>query len=229
MTLCGGSMKCLDTMNTIWSISAKPNGINNVTSKCRYIRCFHLTVKHCGIMKVATFTYLCRFIQGDPRGKVSILGGVSIGHCEKKKFVWTCVQFWMVTEIRSVWIYKYKSILIGNKEKLLTVNCILVVIWCLNDIFTQMIYLLHFTIYILKSHHQPQCTLQFMCEDCVLFVWVDLHVYLCGQQHPKCEQAIRIVYLTFCHKLCWSSSYTDKNQKVSSGDSNGCISVTIQN
>ena len=32
-------------------------------------------------------------------------------------------------------------------------------------------------------------TLQHLCEDRVLFVWVDLHVSLCSQQHPKCDIA----------------------------------------
>jgi hypothetical protein len=45
-----------------------------------------------------------------------------------------------------------------------------------------------------KSHSQPQCTLQVVCEDRVLFVWVDLQFSLCGLQHPKCEWAIRHVY-----------------------------------
>jgi hypothetical protein len=34
-----------------------------------------------------------------------------------------------------------------------------------------------------------------LCEDCMLFVWVDLHVSLCRQQHPKCERAIGQVFI----------------------------------
>jgi len=30
-------------------------------------------------------------IEGDSGGKVSVLGGGSIGHCVKRKYVWTCV------------------------------------------------------------------------------------------------------------------------------------------
>jgi hypothetical protein len=52
---------------------------------------------------------------------------------------------------------------------------------------------LQFTINVRKSHCQPQCTLQLVCEDRVLFVWVNFHVSLCGQQHPNCKRAIRLV------------------------------------
>jgi hypothetical protein len=52
--------------------------------------------------------------------------------------------------------------------------------------------LLQFKINVPKSHRQPQCTLQLVCEDRVLFVSVDLHVSLCGQQHAKCQPAIRL-------------------------------------
>jgi hypothetical protein len=58
--------------------------------------------------------------------------------------------------------------------------------------------LLQFTINVRKSHCQPQCTLQLVCEDRVLFVSVDLHVSLCRQQHPECERAIRL-----CIHLCF--------------------------
>jgi len=43
--------------------------------------------------------------------------------------------------------------------------------------------------------------LTLVCEDGVLVVWVDLHVSQCGQQHPKCEQTVRLVrwFPTFFH------------------------------
>ena len=64
-----------------------------------------------------------------------------------------------------------------------------------------------------KSHRQPQCTLQLVCEDLVLFVWADLHVPLCSQQQPNCRRAVRLVYPpSFC-KLCCSSNPTNKNLK----------------
>ena len=49
--------------------------------------------------------------------------------------------------------------------------------------------LLQFTTNVRKSHRQPQYTLQLVCEEGVLFVWVDLQVSLCWQQHPKCDIA----------------------------------------
>jgi hypothetical protein len=79
--------------------------------------------------------------------------------------------------------------------------------------YTEMTSLLQFTINIWKSHCRSQCTLQLACEDRMLFVWVDLHVSLCRQQHPKCERVICLVYLPFFLKLCSSSKPTNKNVK----------------
>ena len=90
--------------------------------------------------------------------------------------------------------------------------------------------LLQFKINVSKSHRQLQCTLQFVCEDRILFVSVDVHVSLYGQQHPKCERAVRLVYLsTF---LLYTSLFIQpcrqKFNVVRSVDSNSYISVTIQ-
>jgi len=74
-----------------------------------------------------------------------------------------------------------------------------------------MTYLLRFTTHILKSCRHPQCTLQLVCEDRVLFIWVDLHVSLCWQQHPYCERAIRLVYPPLFCTLRSSSNPTNKN------------------
>ena len=43
--------------------------------------------------------------------------------------------------------------------------------------YTEITDLLQFTINALKSHRQPRCTLKLVCEDRVLFVSVDLHVF----------------------------------------------------
>jgi hypothetical protein len=74
------------------------------------------------------------------------------------------------------------------REKLLTVNFILILIQILNDKFcySEMTNLLQFKINVRNSHRQPQCTLQLLCEDRVFFVWVDLHFSSCWQQRPKC-------------------------------------------
>jgi len=74
-----------------------------------------------------------------------------------------------------------------------------------------MTYLLQYTIKVLKSRRQIQCTLQLVCEDRVLFVWVGLHVSLCWQQHPYCERAICLVYPPFFCKLHSTSNPTNKN------------------
>ena len=54
--------------------------------------------------------------------------------------------------------------------------------------------LLRCTLNVQESSCQPQYTLQLLCKDHVLFILVDLHMYLCRQQHPKCKKAIYLVY-----------------------------------
>ena len=70
--------------------------------------------------------------------------------------------------------------------------------------------LLQLTINLQKSH-QTKHTLQPVCKVCVSFIWVDLYVSSCGQQHPKCETAIRLMYLPLFYKLHSSSNPTNKN------------------
>jgi len=64
----------------------------------------------------------------------------------------------------------------------------LILTQCLNDIFyTQIINLLQFTINALKSHRQPQCTLQLVCEDRLLYVSVDLYILFMHAAAPEME------------------------------------------
>jgi hypothetical protein len=73
--------------------------------------------------------------------------------------------------------------------------------------------MLHFKTNARKSYRQPQCTLQLVYEDRVLFVWVD-HVSLCGQQHPNCVLAISLVHPPF-FRILRSSSNATKLQRRS--------------
>ena len=73
--------------------------------------------------------------------------------------------------------------------------------------------LLRFTVNARKSHHQPQCNLKLLREDGVFFVWVDLHVSLCGQQHPKCHREIRLMRPNFFCNLRSTSNPSYKNLK----------------
>ena len=75
---------------------------------------------------------------------------------------------------------------------------------------TDMTNLLQLTINLQKSH-QTQRTLQPMCKGRMLFIWVDIHISSRGQQHPKCEPAIRLVYPPLFCKLHSSSNPTNKN------------------
>ena len=96
-----------------------------------------------------------------------------------------------------------------------------------------MSHLLQFTMNVRKSHRQPQYTLLLACKDGGLIIWVDLHLSLCGQQHPNCERAIRLVYSTFYLKLLSSSSPTKKKKNLKELGLeillNSSVSVAIQN
>jgi len=88
---------------------------------------------------------------------------------------------------RAVWIYEYRSIVNDNKERRITYcqyyfNFNVMVKW--QICYTEVTNLLQFTINVWKTHCQPRYTLHIMCRDCMLFVWVDIHVSLCRQQHP---------------------------------------------
>ena len=74
-----------------------------------------------------------------------------------------------------------------------------------------MIYLLHCTINIRKSHRQPQWTLKLVFQDRVIFVWVVLHVSLCGRQHPECKPSSLSRVSAFLFKLRSLSYPTNKN------------------
>jgi len=112
---------------------------------------------------------------------------------------------WELSEYRNtkaLWI-------VIKKERLLTVNFILLnfnVRKSLhrNDRFVTVHYKCS------KSHRQRQFTLQLLWEDGV-FVWVHLDIYFCGQQNPKCEWAIHLVYPPFIRKRHPSSNYRNKN------------------
>jgi hypothetical protein len=116
----------------------------------------------------------------------------------KKKFIWTCVQFWTFIEIVHFWIFNYESIVNGNTELQITVNCILILI------FSWQIYYNFQKIF-------RSLTVSFVCEDHALFVGVDLHVSFPGQQYPKCKRVVRLLYPPFFCKLRCSSNLTNKN------------------
>jgi hypothetical protein len=83
---------------------------------------------------------------------------------------------------------------------------------------------LQLTLNVLKSHRQPQCILQLVCEDRVLFVSLDLHVSLCWQLHPKCEPAIRLLYPTFLLQTSlFIQPHKQKCNGFMSAVANGCI------
>ena len=77
---------------------------------------------------------------------------------------------------------------------------------------TDMTNLLQLTISLQKSH-QNQHTLQPTCKGRTFFIWADIHISSCGQQHPKCEPAIRLMYPPLFCKLHSSSNPTNKNLK----------------
>ena len=54
------------------------------------------------------------------------------------------------------------------------------------------------------SHRSPQRNMKHVCEDCVLFVWVDLHVSLCVQQ-----QFLSCTHAVFAKPLCHPTPQTE--------------------
>lgn len=38
-------------------------------------------------------------MQGYSEGNANYVRGENIGHCKNTRFIWACVEFWMVTEI----------------------------------------------------------------------------------------------------------------------------------
>jgi hypothetical protein len=60
--------------------------------------------------------FMCGEIQGYSGRKVIILGGNSIGHCEKKRYM-NMRLIMNAYRCRAFGIYKYKSIVNGNKEE----------------------------------------------------------------------------------------------------------------
>jgi len=78
---------------------------------------------------------------------------------------------------------------------------------------TQMTNLSQFTINVRKI---PTVSFNSLCHSCAkdevsfLPVSVDIHASLCEWQHPKCQPAVRLVYLPFFCKLHSSSKPTTK-------------------
>jgi hypothetical protein len=105
-------------------------------------------------------------IQDDSGGNINNWGGDRIGHCEKKNYMNVCLIL-ISYQDRAVSIYKYKSIVNGNKEREITFcwfnfNFNLRIKW--QICYTEITNVLQFTINVKKSHRQPQCTLQLVRE-----------------------------------------------------------------
>ena len=136
----------------------------------------------------------------------------SIGHCEKKNS-WERMSnpeylprysylnlhlrkvLWMVTKIAITYCSFYFNFNVMLK-------------WPVC--YTERTGWLQFAIYVRKSHHQPQCTSQIVCENRVFYVWVEVHFSLCRQQDPKRERTIRLMHSPFFCKLRSSSNPTKK-------------------
>jgi hypothetical protein len=72
-----------------------------------------------------------------------------------------------------------------------------------------------FTVYSLQwTFENPTVNIKTLCNSCVkiafVFSWVDLRLFLCGLQCPKCEWTIRLVYPLFFGELRLSSNPTKK-------------------
>ena len=79
-----------------------------------------------------------------------------------------------------------------------------------------------------KSHRPPHCTSQLVCEDRVLFVWVDLHFSYAGSsmQNASSSSANVSTYLLLTSRFV--QPHKQKPNAVMSENSNCSISTTIQ-
>ena len=88
--------------------------------------------------------------------------------------------------------------------------------------YTDMTNLLQFTIV-------PSTSIsKLVWEDRVLFVWADPRAVLWGQQHPQ-QQFVWCVHLSLVNFALHPAPQTKIYNAIRYGDSNSCISVTIQN
>ena len=111
-------------------------------------------------------------IQNVPGGKVSILGGHSIGRSKQK---WMCVLFRTVSQI---------ELFECTTAKLLIRKRYYVYVLFLIPVFiVQVTQLVQFIINVRKFHRQHQCTLQLVWRHGVLFVWVRLDDRVTGQNY----------------------------------------------
>ena len=96
-----------------------------------------------------------------------------------------------------------------------------------ESFYTEMTDLLQFTINVGKSRRQLQWNLWFVFEDRVMFIWVVLHVSLCGQQHPKCDIASNLsgVSTFLLQTSLFNQTDKQKSSAVMSGDSDSSLSV----
>lgn len=87
-----------------------------------------------------------------------------------------------------------------------------------------------------RKSRWSQRALQFVWEYRTSFIWVDLHLSLCGQLYPKCEKTVRLLY-PHCVNFAHRSTPTNVNlmhqrrgmKEQGTPDSNGSVSATIHN
>jgi hypothetical protein len=90
-------------------------------------------------------------------------------------------------------------------------------------------YLLNFTINIRKSHRQPQCTLQSLCENRVTFVRDELRVSICRQRDPNASGQFVSCISLLTYASLFIQPHKQISERVRSGDSNCSVWVSIQN
>jgi hypothetical protein len=92
----------------VWQVTINITGFVVVCIKCM---CFVVWLPSYSVFYLAT--------QGDSGEKVTIFGGGSIGHCERKIRINMCLILIGYRDI-AFWIYKYENIMNGNKEREIT-------------------------------------------------------------------------------------------------------------
>ena len=94
--------------------------------------------------------------------------------------------------------------------------------------YTESKNLLPYTMNAQKFHCQPQCTLELMCKNCVLFELTFTLLYAGSSIQSESEWFISRIRLSFVNLVLHSTPQTKANI-VRSGDSNSSSLVTIQN
>ena len=132
-----------------------------------------------------------------------------------KKFTWTCVEFWMFTEITAVWQFRYRIIVSGNEERE-TTHCSFYfkskVMFKWHICYTKITYLLQFTVNVWKI--SPLISVHFAARvqrsRVVHLSWSWTFPYVGSSIQIESKQLILCIHLYFVN-FAFLSNPTNRN------------------